>query len=227
MTIDSLNETAAASGSSNKFLDSFPRRGELKDFPPDEELFRQGHPIRSICLLKDGLINLTYTNPQGQEMTTELRRAESILGAATVIAQRPAPVTAITFAPCRVYCLATEVFLMLVNTDAEFARAVLEVVSRQSYQQTLRYVSLATSSARARLAQTLLQFVPSAVPPGELRLDLPGRRADLAKLLAIRPEHLSRQLGALEKAGVIRRGKGWIYVRSLEQLRREAEGDQL
>ncbi|NOT60674.1 MAG: Crp/Fnr family transcriptional regulator [Acidobacteria bacterium] len=71
---------------------------------------------------------------------------------------------------------------------------------------------LATHSARPRLAYLLLEFVPEATPTstGELRLPLPFKHTTMASWLAIRPEHLSRSLKALEQDGVIRRGKSEV-----------------
>lgn len=171
------------------------------------------------------MIKFTCTDSQGQEVITEWRGPGRILGAVTVIAQRPALVTASALIACRIHCISAATFLQLMETDAEFMRSVLEVTSRQSYEQTFRYTQLAMASVRTRLAQVLLDLVPDAAQQGqgEIRLELPGYKTDLAKLLAIKPETLSRNITKLVGAGALRRRNDWLYVRNLERLRQEAK----
>lgn len=203
----------------------FHQRGELKDQPPGTELFTQGHPIRHIYLIERGVVKLTHTDMAGHEMIVVLRPSGRMLGATSVILDNPAPASAVTLTACQVRCLSAEVFSSLLENDIEFLHQVLHAISQNSYEQTIHLSQLGTVSARSRLAYLLLQFIPDSAQDqgGEIRLKLPVTKADLARLLAISPEHLSRKLGELEKMGIIRRSKGWIYVRSLERLAQEAE----
>jgi len=53
---------------------------------------------------------------------------------------------------------------------------------------------------------------------GGIRFELPLRNWELAQLLGVTPEHLSRILRDLTKEGIIRRAKGWILVERPEKL---------
>jgi CRP-like cAMP-binding protein len=110
-----------------------------------------------------------------------------------------------------------------VDESERFARLLLKAISLRVHDQVSRLALLGTASARSRLAERLLQFVPldRAADAGEVRVELPLRQYELAALLAITPEYLSRLLKEFEEAGVIRRKSGWIIIRSLRRLVQE------
>lgn len=225
MNPTSLNEDATNGGSSDEFLHLFRQQGELKDCPPETELFQQGQAIREVCLIERGLVKFTRIGKQGRGMMVALRSPGDLLGAAAVVSRRAPQVTGRTLTECQIYCLSAEVFQSLVDADAEFSRYILQAISRQLYEQTGRLAQLGTASARARLAHLLLQLVPESGHKSEeeIRLELPMSKVDLASMLAITPAHLSRKFGELEKMGIIRRGKDWVFVRNLALLSQEAE----
>jgi CRP-like cAMP-binding protein len=45
-----------------------------------------------------------------------------------------------------------------------------------------------------------------------MKLQIPLKLKELAQLIAITPEHLSRLLRELEQQGVISRNKGWLIM---------------
>ncbi|MDQ3012311.1 MAG: Crp/Fnr family transcriptional regulator [Acidobacteriota bacterium] len=225
MNATALSSDTARGKSKEEFLNLFRQRGELKDHPPKTELFRQGQPIRNICLIERGLVKFTCAGKQGREMVVALRAAGSLLGAAATVSNCLPWMTASTLTECQIYCLSAEAFLRLVENDFDFSLSILRAISRQLYEQTNWLALLGTASARARQAHLLLQLVPESAyqQQGEIRLNLPMSKADLARMLAITPQHFSSKLRELEEMNILRRGKGWIYVRDLTALIHEAE----
>lgn len=223
--VDFMNDNATNNGSNDKALSVFRRCGELKNYPPGVELYRQGEVIKSAYLLESGLVKHVHAGKRGNEMVLDLRSPGKILGAASIILRNPALVTGATLTECLIYSLTSKAFLNELKTDIEFSQCILRMISQQFYEQVLRQARLGTAPSRSRLAQILLQFIETSAHKsgGEIRLQLPVSNSDLAGLLAIAPSYLSRLLGELEKKGVIRRSKGWIYIRSIDLLRWEAE----
>jgi CRP/FNR family transcriptional regulator len=225
MSFTSLNENAVKSRSTAELLHFFRQRGELKDYSPETELFHRGQAIREIHLIERGLVKFTRAGKLGHEMVVMLRSSGDLLGAAAIVSHRIPQVTGRTLTECQIYSLSTKVFQDLVEVNIEFSRSILQAISRQLYEQTERLAQLGTSSARARLAHLLLQLIPESgyKSKEEIRLELPISKVDIAGLLAITPEHLSRKFGELEEMGIIRRSKGWVYVRNLALLSQESE----
>lgn len=208
----------------NALTTLFHGSGKLQTYLPETELFSQGEMIRDVYLIEAGWVRLTQTDHEGREAVVTFRSQGKLLGVAALISQKPLRVSAITLNECRMYRLSAARFLKQVNNDLELSRALNHTLGQQYYDLADDLARLATHSARARLADLLLQFVPEATPTstGELRLSLPFKQATMASWLAIAPETLSRELKKLEQDGVIRRGNGWVFVTNLERLTREA-----
>lgn len=203
----------------------FREHGESVTYPPGFVLFEQAKDFSNICLLERGLVRFSRVEATGDEMIVEMRRAGNLLGAASAISHNPAPVTAMTLTDCAVYCLSVKTFFDLLDTEPRFSRLIATMLGQQYYEQTARLARLGLATARANLAQYLLSLIPEAQrhQPKEIRLQLPYPQTVIAKLLAITPVHLSRLLRGLATDGVIRRHKGWIYVRDLKRLTQEAQ----
>jgi len=50
------------------------------------------------------------------------------------------------------------------------------------------------------------------------RMQLPLKYRELAQLITVSPEHLCHVLGTIEKEGLIRREKGWLYLIERDKL---------
>ena len=95
---------------------------------------------------------------------------------------------------------------------------VHEAQSREIVEQMLDLGELAIVSAKMRfisLLQRLTCSVSSQVCLPDGRLRLPLKKKELAALLAVTPEHLSRMLHELASEGVIAVNRQWIIIRNL------------
>ena len=186
-------------------------------------LFRQGTAPEHVYWIDRGLVKIISTDRAGHEQIFALRGAGWILGAASVIVQRPYPVTAVTLTDCWLNRLPAELFLDRAQTDPQFTWLVAQTHSREIYDQVGQIMGLGSLTARLRLERFLLQWV-SSLASGEQgksgRVNLPLTRVEIAQLLAITPEHLSRVLNVMEQEGIIRRDKGTILIPDIARLQR-------
>jgi CRP-like cAMP-binding protein len=207
-------------------FDLFCQHASRFTFPPETPLLQQDQAINEVFWLETGLVKLTRSESNGREMITGLRFPGKLLGAASAIAKIPSPMTVTTLTQCEIHRLSAHKFIDLIETDADFAHHVLELISQQQQEQMIRQAQLGLLSARARLALLLLDF-SREIPPnknGEIRLQLPLKDTDVAAMLAIDPAHLSRIFSKLAKDGLIRKSGGWIYLIAPELLEQEANG---
>lgn len=213
-----INETKEA------LLNYFHAHGQAVTYPPGVVLFQQDKDFANIYLLERGLVGLSRAENTGDEMILELRTAGNLLGAASALSQNPVPVATITLTECDLYSLSVKAFFELLDAEPRFLRLIAERFGQQYFEQTARLARIGIAKARANIAQYLLGLIPEAQrnQPGEIRLQLPFRQNVIAKLLAITDVHFSRTLRYLERDGVIRRHKGWIYVRDIKRLAAEA-----
>lgn len=205
-------------------FDIIRSQGMLHTFPPNIEIFRQEQAIGGIYLLEQGKVKMSRTEYCGSGIVIEIAEPVRILGITSVLSGLPATVTATTLTTCCAISLDTRLFLTLLEQEPGLTKSLLRLISEYSCEQVIRHAWLGTASSRRRLASLLLRYISSRSPHsnGKIKIQIPLKRVDIAGLLAVRPEHLSRLLSELAKRGVIEQERGWIIVTNLEKLLQEA-----
>ncbi len=190
----------------------------MRSYPGSMQLFGQGELASDVYLIRRGAIKLVWTDIEGRETIVGLRWPGSFLGLPAIIAGLPNPATAVTLTPCTVEQVPGGRFLQMLRANALLAMRVHEAQSREIVEQTLDLGELAIVSAKMRfisLLQRLTGSVSSQVCLPDGRLRLPLKKKELAALLAVTPEHLSRMLNELASEGVIAINRQWIIIRNL------------
>jgi len=197
-----------------------------RELPPASSLFFQGNPPQEAFYIDRGLIKLTHLDQNGQEMVVGLRTKGSLLGAASVIVQEPSPVTAITVTNCSLICIPADLFLRLAKTDEHFCWYLHQIHSHEIHQQANQLVALRYLSARQRVEALLLQLL-SSIPPHEkqlsMKIRMPLRHWEIAQLIGITPEHLSRILRQIKQEGIMHKEDGHMIISDASKLR--SQGD--
>src|SRR5687768_5244165 len=190
-------------------------------YPSATELFRQGALAREVYLIDGALVKLTRSEQDGCEMIVSLRFPGWDLGAASVIVHKPHPVTAVTSTSCHLRRIPSEVFNELLKKNSQLSWRLHLMHSYEVFHHVVRVTQIKCLPARQRLEQFLGQLI-SALGPSksqkEIRVQLPLKHWEIAELIAVTPEHLSRMLNLMQREGVIRREKGWIILPDLRRL---------
>ena len=191
-------------------------------YPAGTELFHQGSHMEDLYWIERGIIKLIRVHEDGREMIMGLYRPGWILGATAALLQLPAPATAVTLTRCHVGRIRVEEFLHRVELTDDFLRSLIQMVSREAYEQAVHHAALGLLSGRERLEQFLWEWISSTEgvePRKPIRLQLPLKQWELAQVIAVTPEHLSRILKQMEQEGIIRRQKGWLILTDPQRLR--------
>lgn len=198
----------------------------VQETPPGEELFRQGSTPREVYLVEKGLVKLTHTDEEGQEMIVGLRFPGSMLGAASAIVQRPHPMSVITLMACLLRRIPLNRFLDLARTDSRLSWYLHRVHSREVYEQPGQLAEMRCLTARQRLEQLVWQMMSAAAPANgnkQIRLNLPLRYWEIAQLIGVTPEHLSRQLKQLRDEGILERDNATLIIHDPQRLYHSVE----
>jgi CRP-like cAMP-binding protein len=192
-----------------------------REFPPSTTLFLQGAAPREVFYIERGLVKLIRMSRNGQELAVGLQSQGSLLGAASLIVQEPYSFTAITVTSCALSRIPADLFLHLAKTDEEFCWYLHEVHSREVHQQAKQLAALKYQSARQRFERLLLQFL-STISAHErqtsMKIRLPLKHWEIAQLIGVRPEHLSRVLLQIKQEGILREEDGYIIVFDVRRL---------
>lgn len=187
-------------------------------------LFSQGEGAQEAYWVDDGLVKLVWADSHGHEFIVGLRYSGTFIGLAPVILNAQHPVSAVTMARSKLVRVPANLLLSLVKNNPEMSTAAHKLLSREVCDQATRMAELGCLSSRERVKKMLRQIVQLSQreiqkPTREARFLLPLRQCDLASMLAVTPEHLSRVLKQLRQEGIIRWHNGWLVVPDVSRLR--------
>jgi CRP/FNR family transcriptional regulator len=190
-------------------------------YPAGVEVLRQGEIAKDVWIIDEGVVKLVYFDQDGRELTVGVRLKGWILGSASVILGKPSPVAAFTMTPCYLQRIDSPTFLEMLSGNLMLSSWLHRMHSQEVFEQSVSLTHASALSARRRLERLLTQFIEPPednVQEIEIRVTLPFSHRDLAGLVGITPEHLSRLFRQLTEEGVVRRCKGWIIVTDLRKL---------
>jgi CRP/FNR family cyclic AMP-dependent transcriptional regulator len=190
-------------------------------YPAGVELLRQGEMASEVWVIDEGIVKLVYFGEDGRQLIVGIRLKGWVLGSASVILKKPSPVGAFTMTPCYLQRLDAATFLEMLSGNSMLSSWLHKMHSQEVFDQLVAFTQASALSARQRLEGLLMQFIEPAgdrVHITEHRVALPFSQRELAALLGISPEHLSRLFRELAAESLIRRHKGWIIVNDPRNL---------
>jgi CRP-like cAMP-binding protein len=195
--------------------------GSVQTFPAGVELFRQDEPADMIYFIRSGAVKLVWSSANGDESIVGIRWSGWLLGAAAHIARAVNPATAITLVHSTVEAIPGATFSHLLQSDYNFAQLVHESHSVEILESLRIVGELSCLSARSRLKSFLWRLISSLgenIRLGDGRLRLPLKHKEIASIIGISPEHLSRLLKGLAVEHAIDLEDRWIIVQYPEKL---------
>lgn len=219
------NDAGGPRGDSN-----LPCQGHLKNIlncktlrvlPPQQEIYSQGEYPHTVCLICSGLVKLTRTESDGKRVILGLRREGWLLGVAALLMRRPYFATAETVHRSKVCFIPAERLKQMMDTNAQFSQWISTILSRDVYSGMLGISEKCCFSGRQRLKKFLWELVKThdrIDRKGPIKIQLMLKNWEVAQLLSVSPQHLSRLLKKLENEGIIMRNKGWLILPKPKRL---------
>jgi len=188
------------------------------EYPALTEIIQQDTPATVVYFIDCGLVKLSRMEPSGHEVIAGLRRRNWMIAAPAVLLGKKYSFNVTALVDCKLRHISSEQFLSLVETNPEFSRHLLRMVSQEIVDYAKAFCSLGCLPAIDRLKRLLceimLEITSSSVYKEQVKLNFPLKRKELAQMIAVTPEHLSRLLKQLERDGVIKREKRLLMLSS-------------
>ena len=185
-------------------------------------LFKQGATARDVYLLEHGLVKVIFLDPGGEEVIIELcSSGGTLIGDSCAVLGRHGVSAAVVTRNTRMRRVAASSFIEMIRQNVEMSWQLHKLHCAQHSELLDRAAQLGYLSVRERVEQLIwnlsraCELVPT--PKGQ-RMQLPLKYRELAQLITVSPEHLCRVLGVIEKEGLIRREKGWLYLVERDRL---------
>jgi len=163
-------------------------------------LVEQGCAAGTVQLIAAGLVKLLHVNSSGREVTLGLRSEGWYSGYMSAFLKAPSAYSVRAITPCRVVEIPAADFPRCVAQNSEMLSHFLAVMCAEVASQTSLHVEVMSSSATDRLDRFMRERLTNH--PLRRTFDpLPVlKQLELAQLLAVTPEHLSRLLRKRQKA---------------------------
>jgi len=190
-------------------------------YPATIELYRQGSQAEEVYFINRGLLKLVRMEKDGHELIIDLRSRGWLLGMSAVITRQQHPVTAIALSECVMQRIPAEVFSSFLRTNTQFSLHVHQMQSHEEIDHITHMARISCLPAQDRLADLLWVLAHALELPtssGEVLLRLPLKHWELAQLIAVTPEYLSRLLKKMQQDGVVRQNKGLMIIQNVEKL---------
>lgn len=196
------------------------------EYQPGQILFYQGNPCLGLHCLQSGTVALRKRDPAGTPVLVGLSHAGSALGYSALFSGAGYSATAEALTPCRVCFLDRAGLGQLMGRDPRLARRFLNRLARDVEAAEEAHLRAASMSVRARLASLLLDLkdrFATVDDEGNLTIQLPLTRKDMASIVGTRPETIARTIRALDQDGVTSFKGTRVMVPDLDALFDEVE----
>jgi len=166
---------------------------EEKTVPSGTVLLEQGTEPTSVFLLCQGLVKLTSVSSQGRESVLGLRSAGWYAGAVSVLVHRPNVYSVKTVTECVISRIPAHEFHLWLMRSAKMARHFTQTLCNELLSQSAE-AQVRGGSAEERLSHFMTERNTRHANLKTLDPLPMLKQMELAQLLAITPEHLSRLL---------------------------------
>ncbi|MEW6071990.1 MAG: Crp/Fnr family transcriptional regulator [Planctomycetota bacterium] len=185
-------------------------------------IFRQDDPCRGFFVIRAGRVRLFRSMPDGREHVVHSLREGQSFAEAALFNFGSYPVSAEAVAnPTEIIEVQGRPFLELFYSERRIAAAMVGSLCVRLLSLVQRVDELSATSAAARLARHLLHMPSRGTP---ITVELSTSKRELARLLSITPETLSRLLRSWREGGMLRTEGRKLVLLDVAQIATIADG---
>jgi CRP/FNR family transcriptional regulator len=209
-----VRDIAVCAGLEDAERRSLARLGRKRRYKRGETIFSAGDDSIACATLVSGVLKLSRFDAEGTERTVALLHPAGFL-ARLFSTELNSTATALT--DCELCLFPRDLVEREMRVHPGFMERVLRATSEQLEASQSLIELIGRRDAKARLAGLLLIFLRDRCDaPDENRIELPLTRGEIASLLGLTIETVSRQFTQLEAEGVLRRD-GLRFVEVLDR----------
>lgn len=194
-------------------LDALRPFGIRQNWPRGATLLRQGEHPQLLFVIEHGEVAL-LDETQPERRLVQIVQAGASVGDLPVLLDGPCLYTVVARRETDTLGFSREMVRDLLELDPQICFLWLRLLSRRVEAGYPRNVALAGRSAGERLVTFLLNELERN---GDSSVEL--TQVELASAIGISRQRVSQVLGALERLGVVERGRGGLHVLDHDRLR--------
>lgn len=184
-------------------LDELLKAAYAQQFPPHVDLIREGDPADFLYIVVEGSVEL-FSSSHGRETSMAIVSPVSTFILAATIKDAPFLMSARTLEPSKLLLIPSGNVRKIFDKDPVFARAIVTELATcyRGVVKSMKNLKLRTSVER--VGNYILRLQDKS--GGKALVELPYGKRNLASILGMTPENLSRAFGALQSHGILMDG---------------------
>lgn len=190
-------------------------------------IFKQGDACRGLFCVDSGEVALRKTDDQGHAAIVRLAHAGQTIGYRSFFAGSAYSASAEALTPADVCFIERGTVEKLLGLEPKLGHRFLERTAndlRASEEARLEATNLPLRARLAHLLVTMKDRRASVDDSGDIVMELPLSRQDMAELLGARRESVARAITAMEEAGIVKFEGRLVRIPDLDALLDELEG---
>jgi CRP/FNR family transcriptional regulator, cyclic AMP receptor protein len=201
-------------------LERVAQVGVPRSFPRETRIFHEGDPGDACYIVREGSARVTREHPDGRAITLATLGPGAIFGELAMLdgERRSASVEATE--NTELVALPASDVRKLIRGHPDMAEKLVVALTRRLREANERISRQSFQTVPSRVAGVLNQLLADEAVTPMVRdgVTIRLRQADLAQLAGTSRESVSRFLATLERAGVVRVGRGMVTVLEPERL---------
>jgi CRP/FNR family transcriptional regulator, cyclic AMP receptor protein len=201
-------------------LERVAQVGIPRSFPRETRIFHEGDPGDACYIVREGSARVTREHPDGRAITLATLGPGAIFGELAMLDGERRSASVETTENTELVALPASDVRKLIREHPEMAEKLVVALTRRLREANERISRQSFQTVPSRVAGVLNQLLADEAVTPMVRdgVTIRLRQADLAQLAGTSRESVSRFLATLERAGVVRVGRGMVTVLEPERL---------
>lgn len=194
-------------------------------FKSGQTILLEGEPATAFHLVSRGKIKVFQTSADGSEVILHIFEPGGIIGALPVAGEESYPASAAALESVETYFITADAFEALMLSYPTVTRNLLRFATRMLQSAHRRLREMSTERVERRIARTLARLVAQLGEQrtGEIEINAPLSRRDLAEMSGTTLYTVSRTLTQWQRQGIVRAGRKRITITDAHRLIEIAE----
>jgi CRP/FNR family transcriptional regulator, cyclic AMP receptor protein len=191
-----------------------------RSFPRGVRVFHEGDSSDACYIVREGDLRVTREHSDGRAIALASLAAGDFFGELAMLDGEARSASVETLTDSELLALPASDMRRVIGKHGEIAAKLITALTRRLRETNERVARQSFQTVPSRVAGVLAQLIAEeAMPEGRDGITVRMRQSDLAQLAGTSRESVSRFLATLERAGVVRVGRGRVTIVEPRRLR--------